>query len=162
MASIKTYIAKDGTETYRVRYRTNGRSRSTTFATHADAERFGQMVDWWGPHRALDVLATAATSGRIAPSVLDSASFDPSGYFVYLLWGDDPDSPLYVGQSTNILSRLGTHMGDAQKRRLVRRVELIQCDDRLAMDAMEAALIREHCPVLNVMGKPPELKDMLL
>uniref|UniRef100_A1UJS0 Excinuclease ABC, C subunit domain protein n=2 Tax=unclassified Mycobacterium TaxID=2642494 RepID=A1UJS0_MYCSK len=77
--------------------------------------------------------------------------FNPHGGFVYLLWGEDPNTPLYVGQSTNILSRLGAHMGDKTKRALVKRVQLIRCSTEKLADT-EWRLIQHYQPPLNVVG----------
>lgn len=57
MASIKKHTCKDGTETWRVRYRNDGASSSTTFPSQDDAEQFAQMVDRWGAKRALDFIS---------------------------------------------------------------------------------------------------------
>lgn len=74
--------------------------------------------------------------------------FDPRGYFVYLLWDGDV-TPLYVGQSKNVLARLGNHMGDREKRARVRRVQLVRCDSKQQMDGVERRLIRFFQPPLN-------------
>jgi predicted GIY-YIG superfamily endonuclease len=79
-------------------------------------------------------------------------SFDPHGYYVYLLWGDDSDTPLYIGQSRNVLGRLGDHMRNAERRYLVRSVQLIKCSGERTMKRTEAALIREYGPPMNVVG----------
>lgn len=78
--------------------------------------------------------------------------FDPRGFFVYELWGEDSSRPLYVGQSSNVLARLGSHLGDAVKRASVRRVSLIRCRDFEQMDRLEARLIAQHQPPWNVIG----------
>lgn len=61
MASIKNYTAKDGSETWRVRYRLQGRSCSKTFANQQSAETFGEMVDRWGPEQALAFIKQPTT-----------------------------------------------------------------------------------------------------
>lgn len=68
------------------------------------AERYAERVE-------RDRQANAAR--MVSANIGDS--FDPHGYYVYLLWGADPDKPLYVGQSSNILSRLGSHMSKRGK-----------------------------------------------
>lgn len=78
-------------------------------------------------------------------------SLDPHGFWVYILWGDDSDRPLYVGRSANILRRLGTHMG-GDKRTLTRRVQLLRCESREYMEGNELALIAELKPSINVAG----------
>lgn len=81
-----------------------------------------------------------------------SKGIDPRGFYVYLLWGEDPERPIYVGQSTNLLSRLGQHMTDAAKRDMTRRVTVVRCEDRAEMDRTEDRLIQCYQPVLNIRG----------
>lgn len=92
---------------------------------------------------------------RAVDEVIESgleANFDPHGFFVYLLWGDATDAPIYVGQSTNVLSRLGTHLGNRDKRRLTRRVQLLRCTNKNVMDRTEGFLIRKFQPIFNIQG----------
>ncbi len=79
-------------------------------------------------------------------------AFDPHGFYVYLLWGDDPDTPLYIGLSRNVLSRLGAHMGNPDRRDRIKSVQLIRCSGEATMKRTEAALIREYGPPLNTIG----------
>jgi predicted GIY-YIG superfamily endonuclease len=81
-------------------------------------------------------------------------AFDPSGYYVYLLWSDDDELPIYIGKSQNVLNRLGSHMADKDKRHMVRSIQLIKCAGEATMNRTEAALIREYCPILNIVGVP--------
>lgn len=78
-------------------------------------------------------------------------TIDPHGFFVYLLL-DHEDVPVYVGQSRNIFTRLGVHMGPRNHRDLVKNVRLIKCADKLAMHHLESAFLREHKPTLNING----------
>lgn len=87
--------------------------------------------------------------------------FDPEGYFVYILWGDDEQHPVYVGKSTNILSRLGAHLGNRSKRRATRRIQLIRCTSQHAMDKTEALLIVHYRPQLNIVGNGASLVGSL-
>jgi excinuclease UvrABC nuclease subunit len=77
---------------------------------------------------------------------------NPHGFNVYLLC-EDSGRPIYVGQSANILSRLGTHLSQVEKRSRVTSVQVINCDTRQAMDDLELALIKIYQPSLNVRGK---------
>lgn len=84
-------------------------------------------------------------------------AFDPHGFYVYILWGDDPDTPLYIGQSRNVLGRLGSHMQAADRRHDIRTIQLLKCSGKRTMDRTEAALIREYRPPLNTVhtgGRP--------
>jgi hypothetical protein len=76
--------------------------------------------------------------------------FNPNGYFVYVLWGDEADQPLYVGQSINVLARLGAHMNEPLKRAAVQSVALIRCKSQKHMTATEIELIRTLRPEWNV------------
>jgi predicted GIY-YIG superfamily endonuclease len=78
----------------------------------------------------------------------------PQGYFVYILWGEDGNA-VYVGQSTNVLSRIGYHMSkDKSKLTATEHVELIRCDDRDDMNTAEISLIRKLKPALNILHHP--------
>lgn len=78
----------------------------------------------------------------------------PHGFFVYILWGAG-DNAVYVGQSTNVLGRLGYHMSkDKKKLTATRYVELIRCADRDDMNATEIKLIRKLKPAFNTLHHP--------
>lgn len=89
--------------------------------------------------------------GELAAAAISDA-FDPNGFFVYILWGEDESKPLYVGQSTNILARLGNHMQNNDRRHLVRKVRVIRCRSERHMDDTECRLIAKFQPTLNVTG----------
>ncbi|MEN6544516.1 MAG: GIY-YIG nuclease family protein [Armatimonadia bacterium] len=73
--------------------------------------------------------------------------FSPHGCFVYLLWGNDRERPLYVGQSANVLRRLGQHIDE--RGRQIRDFEVISCDSRPEMDRLEQVLIETLKPMWN-------------
>jgi predicted GIY-YIG superfamily endonuclease len=79
-------------------------------------------------------------------------AFDPHGYYVYLLWGDSDQTPLYIGQSQNVLGRLGDHMRNKDKRFMVTSIQLIKCSGEATMKRTEAALIKEYNPPMNTVG----------
>jgi hypothetical protein len=93
----------------------------------------------------------AALSRAVSINMVDH-SFDPHGYFVYLLWGDEEAQPLYVGQSTNVLGRLGQHMQAEDRRHRVRRVQVLRCRGKVDMDRTERRLIALYQPPLNIVG----------
>lgn len=125
-------------------------SAGRTFARKADAEAWAA-----DKRREIDAVSYYARP-RYVPSVIPAnlvatsiaEAFDPTGYFVYLIWGDDPETPLYVGKSTNILARLGAHM-TSDKRPVTRQIQLFRCDDSDVMEITEARLIRHFRPPLN-------------
>jgi hypothetical protein len=92
-----------------------------------------------------------SAAARVAAGGMFDDDFDPRGFFVYLLRGDE-GQVLYVGQSTNILGRLGAHLGDSDKHAHVRRVSLIRCLDAATMNTTEWQLIRRHQPPWNIVG----------
>jgi hypothetical protein len=102
--------------------------------------------------RQAEERAEAALDGLVMQHL--DLQMDPNGYYVYLLWGIEEDRPLYVGQSTNIFSRLGSHMNDPVKRARVRRVMVIGCKTERQMDSTELRLIRKYRPELNTAGVP--------
>jgi hypothetical protein len=101
--------------------------------------------------------ATAQAETRIAFALDGIASatgayLDPHGFYVYLLRESAGKPPIYVGQSTNILSRLGSHMTAPDRRYRVKHIEVLRCKNRRQMDLTEARLIRHFKPELNTMG----------
>jgi excinuclease UvrABC nuclease subunit len=74
---------------------------------------------------------------------------NPKGPHVYLLWGNDPDRPLYVGVSSNVLSRLGGHLHGG-KGRQTRYIELVRCRGLAEARVLESKLIWAYQPSLNV------------
>lgn len=91
-----------------------------------------------------DAAAAAVTTSR-------SPLENPWGFYVYYLWGDG-DLLLYVGKSTNLLNRLGSHIGDPRKRRAIARITVVEHPDEDAMARAEGCAIRELRPQWNVMG----------
>jgi hypothetical protein len=79
------------------------------------------------------------------------AAICPVGFYVYCLWNADGDV-IYVGQSTNIFSRLGQHAKNPQKAAEITRVTLTRCPDQKSMDRIERALIVRMQPKLNIAG----------
>lgn len=79
-------------------------------------------------------------------------SFDPNGKYVYLLWGADTNCPLYIGRTSNLMSRLSGHRSDPAKAS-VNRVQVIQCESFGHMVELESMLIRVYQPPLNKAGK---------
>lgn len=67
------YEAADGTVTWRVRFRIDGRSRSKTFDTKAAGDRFCALVDAVGPARALAVIQETTADDALSHTVRDLA-----------------------------------------------------------------------------------------
>ena len=78
--------------------------------------------------------------------------FDPHGFCVYLLWGDDEDRPIYVGQSVNVMGRVGSHM-TSDKGPLTRKVQIVRCSSREQMCELESSLIELYQPPMNIVGR---------
>lgn len=79
---------------------------------------------------------------------------------VYCLWGDDPTQPLYVGKSLNVISRLAAHFEVKERLSLIRRVSLVACPTKEAMDRTEVRLIRRYQPRWNTLGVMPQPKEV--
>lgn len=89
----------------------------------------------------------------MTPSLPDVQWFDMphiTGFYVYALFGDDPNVPLYVGQSTSLLGRLGSHLSDAERRTEIRRIAVTPCGSRPEMYLLERTLIEQLRPIWNV------------
>lgn len=78
-------------------------------------------------------------------------AFDPRGWFVYSLW-DEEQECIYVGMSSNVLARLGTHLQSQDRRHLVAQVRLLRCSNSAEARKVEASLIAEYQPTLNIHG----------
>lgn len=104
-------------------------------------------------HRRAEHRERRALTSVTAAGINAGELFDPAGCFVYILWGTHPQIPVYVGESTNILGRLGSHLGDRNKRPMIFRVQLIRCTDEESMHHTEARLIAELRPRFNVVGQ---------
>lgn len=98
--------------------------------------------------RALDRPRAESVLARLPQGRIEDG-FDPRGFFVYLLWGNDQDTPLYVGRSTNVLRRTGQHMA-ASYSPDIRRVTFIRCATEKQMHRIETELIRRYHPRINI------------
>lgn len=87
----------------------------------------------------------------VAESLLQAKPFDPHGFFVYVLF--DNKRALYVGQSINVLSRLGAHM-TRDRRQFIHSVRVYRCANRSRMDRLEIDLIRYYSPPWNTVHVP--------
>ncbi len=113
-----------------------GRERARCFDRKTDAQQFLAMKE------KLRVRAELLAS--------DGDGIDPAGFYVYLLWAAGADDvPVYVGRSGNILARLGTHLGNPEKRAGVGWITLIRCTSEAAMVRREGELIRKYRPAWN-------------
>ena len=79
-------------------------------------------------------------------------TLEPAGHYVYVLL--QGDQVLYVGMSSNVLARLGTHTNDRRFLGRLTRVRLIRCKSRAAAIRVEAQLIRALCPLHNIAQMP--------
>lgn len=88
-------------------------------------------------------------------TISEWTTLDIGGFFVYALLGDE-DVPLYVGASSNVIGRVGTHLQAHPKRGSVRRVAVRQVTDSAAMYTLETKLIRQLRPIWNISGLEAE------
>lgn len=135
----------------------DGRQRAKTFTRKAaaDAHLIAQLGD--RIETEADVVATLHLRSALAATRLMHTSaltdaIDPTGFFVYCLWGSSDRRPVYVGRSTNVVARLGAHLGDQVKRGIVRRVTLTRCPDFESMCRLEEQLIGHYRPEFNIAG----------
>jgi hypothetical protein len=119
----------------------DGRRKTFTHHSRAGAERWADAKE--------EALADAALRAELRTPAHDG--IDPRGFYVYTLWrAEGDDIPLYVGSTTNLLSRLGNHLGDRSKRPEVGWVTFIWCASREVMEAHEGRLIRKYRPPWNI------------
>ena len=150
---------------WQVRWRDQeGVQRKRMFARKLDAQRFlcEQQTEAKRRRFRLEMAALAIEQQPMrealsahddalwAELLADAGGFDPAGCYVYLLWSQKGDpAPLYVGSSINILSRLGTHLGNGSKRPQVGWVSVVRCASEDEMLTREYALIRKFRPPWN-------------
>jgi DNA polymerase-3 subunit epsilon len=146
--NLDSLIARHGLEC-RARHRALG-----------DADAVWQFLRLAAEERGEQVLAVAARQVAKQPSLpahLDRAMVDaiPEAPGVYLLYGEN-GTPLYVGKSVDLRSRVLAHFADdlrspreMQLAREVRRVEWQRTAGELGALLREAALVKELLPVFN-------------
>lgn len=71
------------------------------------------------------------------------------GFFVYALFQDDKDSPVYIGQTTAPLARLGTHTSGSKYKKDWDFFRIVQVESSEAMNILEAELIDHFKPEYN-------------
>jgi len=160
VVSVSIRQTKHGT--WLVRWRdAAGRHRGKTFKTKALADAFeAQRLS----RSALGIdtqpipLWRRMVEGELGPqAAIDAGGFNPNGHFVYLLWGTSDDRPLYIGRSSNVLARLGSHMNNPARRHRIARVTLIRCFSAEVAAETEAHLIDVYQCELNMLdgsGRP--------
>lgn len=94
---------------------------------------------------------------RLGPGFLDLVPLAPGVYRVF----DDTDTLVYVGKAANLRRRLAQYRNAGRRKqhaklrsivRAARRIEVTACPSHLDACLLEARLIREHRPRLNVAG----------
>lgn len=76
----------------------------------------------------------------------------PSAPGVYLLFGEDPTFPLYIGKSINIRARLLSHLRTPEEAKLLRQsrfIETICTAGEVGALLLESRLIKERQPLFN-------------
>lgn len=116
-------------------------------------DRIMDTAERW--HKRLEKVESSARK-RVARRVSELSAdaiddgFDPRGFFVYVL--SYRDEIMYVGQSRNILSRLGQHMTNRERRHKVDHIALFRCKNERAMTELEDHLIADNRPPWNIRG----------
>lgn len=78
------------------------------------------------------------------------SAIERGDFYVYCLWGDDEDRPLYVGQSEHLHQRLADHAYAMDRRADTRWVTVLRCATVAEMMALEKRLIVQYQPPLNI------------
>jgi hypothetical protein len=152
---IRTVTLKNGQVRYRIIVslgpRLDGRpgevQKCFTFRTYAEAEEArAEIVAARGTRDPRDRYALAKELSLTRPT---TELLDPFTFHVYLLWGDDLESPLYVGSSTNVIKRLSVHLSDPVKKCHIRHIQLIACESKDEMLRKENGLILSYRPPWN-------------
>ena len=85
----------------------------------------------------------------IDPSMLEAL---PHATGIYIFRGDGP-LPLYIGKSTDIRSRVLTHLRDRYKRKMIkqsRRVNYVETSGDIGAQLLEALFIKQYNPFYNI------------
>jgi hypothetical protein len=142
-------------DTWQVRWRDgDGRQCAKNFRTRSLAAKFERQV------RAKEDLPTVPEIyeplwRRTLRAQLDNRAaievdgFNPNGFFVYMLWDRSETHPIYVGATRNVMSRVGDHLRNPERRHRIGRVTLVRCASATAMEATEADLIDHYQPEFN-------------
>lgn len=118
----------------------------------ADAAAAAKAEEFWRS-RVSRAYARGTELTAALSSGIKKDGINPRGWYVYILWpGKDAEKPLYVGRSSNIFARLGSHMNDPQKRYDTWWVSIIECNGETDMCETEGRLIGHYRPRLNVVG----------
>jgi hypothetical protein len=128
------------------------------------------MVSLYGYSPAETAQQLREDLATVAVASLEQAFANPKGFYVYLLWGEDPEGAevpekvLYVGKSANVFNRLAAHAtgrgtgngytaaykAGGHRKTKVTRVSLLDCGTREVMDHVEVELIAHFQPPHNL------------
>ena len=113
--------------------------RGRTFSTREAAEAFETQI------RSERVAAKLedAHRGQRHEDAKVVAAINPHGYHVYILWGDYPARPLYIGRSKQVLARIAWHLSRPEKRALIRQVTVLRCETAREMRSEERRVGKE-------------------
>lgn len=81
-----------------------------------------------------------------------------SGFFVYALFtAEQGEEPAYIGQSTNVLGRVGNHLRNPERAPLITRIAVLPCSSKAEMAKLERSLIAQYCPPWNLVSLPRDV-----
>jgi hypothetical protein len=145
-------------DTWQVRWRDpNGRQCAKNFRKRSLAEKFERQVrakeEAPSTPEIYEPLWRRALRSQLEDwAAIEVDGFNPNGFFVYMLWDRSETHPVYVGATQNVMSRVGVHLRNPDRRHRIGRVTLIRCSSVEAMENTEADLIDHYRPEFN--GRP--------
>lgn len=114
---------------------------------HVDVYMCG-MLDYFSKEKL-----SRARQNYADPIEIELSKAWGKGYYVYLLYEDNKldYEPIYVGQSTNVVSRIGNHATNKLLKNVV-RCRVLVCHSHRQMNVLESALINRYLPSVNIKG----------
>jgi len=94
-------------------------------------------------------MASPKQNHLIDPLMLEAL---PHAAGIYLFRGDGP-LPLYIGKSTDIRSRVLSHLRDSSKRKMLkqaRRIDYVETSGDIGAQLLEAQFIKQYNPFYNI------------
>jgi hypothetical protein len=90
--------------------------------------------------------------------VLDSGEIHRrKGFFVYALFQNEKETPVYIGKTTSPAARLGVHSSGSPYKKTWDYFRIVEIESSKAMDILEAHLINHFKPEYNKVQ--PLIKD---
>ncbi len=120
-------------------------------------ELITQLFHDFAPQVILDAVKKLSQQAVIPTQLMTDIEQIPTGFGVYLFYGEHGDIPIYIGKSVNLRQRVLSHFQadhrDAKEFKLsqqIKRIETIETLGELSALLLESRLVKEKMPLYNV------------